>query len=95
MSDISPTTNIKLPVALLVGGIATILSIGAAMGVAKFQVESVQKDVETLEKRFTEASAKQDVRIQRGEETTSRIMEVLGRIDERTSTLVRQSEKNK
>jgi hypothetical protein len=93
MAEITPSTSIKLPAAVLIGAIASVLSIGAAIGVSRLQMETVQKDLAALEVRIEGTTAKQDARMQRNEETTSRIMEVLGRIDERTSTLVRQSEK--
>lgn len=90
-TDLKPTTGVRLPLSSVVPVLIAVASAGVTWGILKSDIEACKVADSDMKQAIKE------LRAQREEDSknTSRMMEVLGRIDERTSTLARRIESSK
>lgn len=77
--DISPKTSVRLPAGAVAGILASLISIGATYGTFMAKAETQADAIARLEQRVADL-----------EKANGRVLELLGRIDERTAITSKQ-----
>lgn len=101
-TDLKPTTGVRLPLYSVIPVLIAVASAGMTWGVLNSDIKHSEARMQRIELSQQALEGGTDQKIQKLEakldktiEANTRMMEVLGRIDERTSTLVRRIENPK